>query len=167
MDPISWTELKLSQVRVLSLLHALSERRVRLDDAKTIAAFARDMSQYLRESDFTETKSFISSFVKEIAVGPGKATIRYAIPMPQDSPIGGGDAREVALRGRVLSTVGHGTPGETRTHDTRFRKPLLYPPELQGRFRWNPAIIGDHQAHWTPFTGVDARSVAVGGPAPR
>ena len=26
----------------------------------------------------------------------------------------------------------HGTPGATRTHDTRFRKPLLYPPELQG-----------------------------------
>ncbi len=26
-----------------------------------------------------------------------------------------------------------GTPGATRTPDTRFRKPLLYPPELQGR----------------------------------
>ena len=25
-----------------------------------------------------------------------------------------------------------GTPGESRTHDTRFRKPLLYPSELQG-----------------------------------
>ena len=25
-----------------------------------------------------------------------------------------------------------GTPGATRTPDTRFRKPLLYPPELQG-----------------------------------
>ena len=24
------------------------------------------------------------------------------------------------------------TPGATRTPDTRFRKPLLYPPELQG-----------------------------------
>ena len=26
-----------------------------------------------------------------------------------------------------------GTPGATRTPDTRFRKPLLYPPELQGQ----------------------------------
>src|SRR5687767_14903313 len=26
-----------------------------------------------------------------------------------------------------------GAPGPTRTADTRFRKPLLYPPELQGR----------------------------------
>lgn len=25
-----------------------------------------------------------------------------------------------------------GTPGAIRTHDTRFRKPLLYPSELQG-----------------------------------
>ncbi len=25
------------------------------------------------------------------------------------------------------------TPGATRTRDTRFRKPLLYPPELQGQ----------------------------------
>lgn len=23
-------------------------------------------------------------------------------------------------------------PGEIRTHDTRFRKPMLYPAELQG-----------------------------------
>jgi hypothetical protein len=26
----------------------------------------------------------------------------------------------------------NGTPGATRTRDTRFRKPLLYPPELLG-----------------------------------
>ena len=51
---------------------ALSERRSVLDSADTIAAFAQDMSRFLRESDFTETRSFISSFVKEIAVGPGK-----------------------------------------------------------------------------------------------
>jgi hypothetical protein len=28
----------------------------------------------------------------------------------------------------------NGAPGVTRTPGTRFRKPLLYPPELQGRF---------------------------------
>ena len=27
----------------------------------------------------------------------------------------------------------YGGPGQTRTADTRFRKPLLYPPELQGQ----------------------------------
>ena len=94
----------------------LSERRLRLDDEKTIAAFAQDMSRFLGESEFTETKAFIRSFVKEIVVGPGNATIRYTIPMPPDSPSGGRDAEEVALRGAVLSTVKPGTPGETRTH---------------------------------------------------
>ena len=145
----------------------LTERRSVLDGADTIVAFAAEMSEFLKTSDLTETKAFVGSFVKEIVVKPGKAAIVYSLPTPDDSPIGGADAAEVALNGRVRSTVRHGTPGETRTHDTRFRKPLLYPPELQGRFRWNPAIIGDHQSHWTPFTGVEARSVAVGGPAPR
>ncbi len=28
-----------------------------------------------------------------------------------------------------------GAPGRTRTRDTRFRKPLLYPPELQAHER--------------------------------
>ena len=28
-----------------------------------------------------------------------------------------------------------GAPGAIRTHDTRFRKPLLYPPELRGRMQ--------------------------------
>ena len=28
----------------------------------------------------------------------------------------------------------NGAPGLIRTAGTRFRKPLLYPPELQGRF---------------------------------
>ena len=113
----------------------LSERRLLLDDEKTIAAFVQDMSPFLRESDFTETKAFIRSFVREIVVEPGKATIHYTIPMPPDSPIGGRDAEEVALNGAVLPTVKPGTPGATRTRDTRFRKPLLCPPELQGHAR--------------------------------
>ena len=33
---------------------------------------------------------------------------------------------------RVILALKNGTPGATRTPDTRFRKPLLYPPELQG-----------------------------------
>ena len=66
---------------------ALSNRPTRLEDAK-IAAYAREMSDFLMESELTETKAFIRSFVKEIAVAPGQATVRYAMPMPEDSPIG-------------------------------------------------------------------------------
>ena len=105
----------------------LSERRAMLDNVDTIAAFAQDMSRFLTESPITESKAFIRSFVKEIAIRPDSATIRYTIPMPKDSPIGGKDADEIALRTSVLSSVRSGTPGGTRTPDARLRTPPLYP----------------------------------------
>ena len=48
-------------------------------------------------------------------------------------PLSSGD-REAILASKS------GTPGATRTRDTRFRKPLLYPPELQGH-----ALLGCRQ----------------------
>ena len=83
----------------------LAERRVMLDSAYTIATFAEEMSEFLKTSELTETRAFVHSFVKEIEVKPGKAAIVYSIPTPQDSPIGGANAVEVALNGGVRSTV--------------------------------------------------------------
>ena len=48
----------------------LAERRVLLDSADTIAAFAEEMSEFLRTSEITETRAFVRSFVKAILVGP-------------------------------------------------------------------------------------------------
>ncbi len=104
----------------------LAERRQFLDSADTIATFAEEMSEFLKASELTETKAFVHSFVKEIDVKPGKAAIVYSIPTPEDSPIGGTDAAEVALNGRVRSTVRHGEPCGIRTHDTRIKSPVLY-----------------------------------------
>ncbi len=95
----------------------LSERRALLEDVDTITAYAEEMSEFLATSELTESKAFIRSFVKEIAVAPGAATIRYTIPMPEDSPLRGGDAEEVALGDPVLSTVKSGGPGWIRTTD--------------------------------------------------
>ena len=105
----------------------LTERRVRLGNMETITAFAQDMSTFLKGSELTERRAFIQSFVKEISVGPGKAIVRYNIPMPEDSDLNGSDTGEVALPRPVLSTVRSGTPGGIRTPDTRFRRPVLYP----------------------------------------
>ena len=88
----------------------LSQRRVVLDDVKTITAYAEDMSEFLNESELTERWAFIESFVKEIVVRPGNAVVRYSIPMPEDSRIPGRVAEEVALHGPVLSTVKYGGP---------------------------------------------------------
>ena len=88
----------------------LSQRREVLDDVETITAYALDMSMFLKESELTERRAFIESFVKEIVVMPGNAVVRYTIPMPDDSPIPGRDAEEMALNGSVLSTVKYGGP---------------------------------------------------------
>ncbi len=93
----------------------LSLRMTGLGDEETIAAYVREMSDFLMESELTETRAFIKSFVKEIGVVPGKAVIRYTIPMPQDSPIRGKDAQEIALDTPVLSTVTHGGPDWTKS----------------------------------------------------
>ena len=95
----------------------LAVRMQGLGDEETIAAYVKEMSDFLMESELTETRAFIRSFVKEIGVVPGKATIRYTIPTPKDSPIKGRDAQEIALSAPVLSTVTHGGPGWTRTND--------------------------------------------------
>ena len=88
----------------------LKERRQFLDSADTIAAFAAEMSEFLKPSELTETKAFVGSFVKEVVVKPGRAAIVYSIPTPEDSPIGGADAAEIALNGRVMNSVRHGGP---------------------------------------------------------
>ena len=88
----------------------LVERRQFLNSADTIAAFAEDMSEFLKTSELTETRAFVHSFVKKIEVRPGKATIVYSIPTPDDSPMGGADVAEVALNGRVMNSVLPGGP---------------------------------------------------------
>ncbi len=103
----------------------LAQRRELLDSADIIAAFAQDMSAFLRTSELTETKAFVRSFVKEVLVRPGGATIIYTIPTPEDSPIGGADAAEIALNGGVRSIGYGGGPCGDRTHDTRIKSPVL------------------------------------------
>ena len=83
----------------------LADRRAVLDDVETITAYAKDMRDFLNESELTERRAFIESFVKEIVVMPGDALMRYTVPMPDDSLIPGRAAEKVALNGSVLSTV--------------------------------------------------------------
>ena len=73
----------------------LSQRREVLDDVETITAYAQDMSVFLNESELTERRAFIESFVKEIVVMPGNAVVRYTIPISQSTTkpevlVGGG-----------------------------------------------------------------------------
>ncbi len=74
-----------------------------MDDVSTIAAYAKDMKDFLNESELT--RAFIESFVKEIIVIPGDALIRYTVPMPDDSFLAGRATEKVPLDASVLSTV--------------------------------------------------------------
>ena len=89
---------------------AAADARAILDGVETIAAYAQDMSEFLNESELTERRAFIETFVKEIVVMPGDALLRYTIPMPDDSRIPGRNAEEMPLDGSVLSTVKIGGP---------------------------------------------------------
>ena len=51
----------------------------------TIAAYAQDMSAFLKESELTERRTFIESFVKEVVVMPDNALMRYTIPISQST----------------------------------------------------------------------------------
>ena len=53
-----------------------------MQDAERVAAYALEMSEYLLESGLAETKAFVRSFVKQIVVRPGNATIHYTMLTP-------------------------------------------------------------------------------------
>ena len=63
----------------------LSQRRKVLDDVNTIAAYAKEMRDFLDESELAERRAFIQSLVKEIVVTPGDALLRYTIPISQST----------------------------------------------------------------------------------
>lgn len=66
----------LMETTELDISDVLPRVREVLDDVDTITAYAEDMSEFPGTSELTESKAFIHSFVKEIAVAPGAATIR-------------------------------------------------------------------------------------------
>ena len=75
----------------------LSQRRAVRDDVEAITTYAQDMTEFLRESELPERRAFIETFVREILVMLGKAVVRYAIPMADDSHTPGEDSEEVPL----------------------------------------------------------------------
>ena len=95
----------------------LSQRRNVLDHVETIAAYAQDMSRFLKKSELTEFRAFIESFVKEIVVTPDNALLRYSVPMPDDSLASGRNAEDMALNGSVLTYhAGWWGRGDSNSH---------------------------------------------------
>ena len=83
----------------------LSQRRAVNDDVEVIAISARDMAEFLKESELQERRAFVETFVKEVEVSSGKSVVRYSVPMPSDSHTPGSDSEEVPLGDSVTSTA--------------------------------------------------------------
>ncbi len=94
---------------------ALSDRRAVLGDIDRIAAFAEDLGDFLKNSELTERRAFISSFVEEIVVDRNHATIRYTLPLPQDDPNTAMEAENSSIPRPVLPMVNSGGGGGIRT----------------------------------------------------
>ena len=105
---------------------ALSDRRAVMGEIDRIAAFAEDLGEFLKNSELTERRAFIASFVEEILVDGGQATIRYTLPLPEDAPTGGMDAEDVSIPNPVLSTVNSGGADGIRTRDFLLAKQALF-----------------------------------------
>ena len=59
----------------------LSDRRVELADAETVAQCVAGLRDLLNESSLAERKAFIRSFVKEVRVTGDEVLVTYTIPM--------------------------------------------------------------------------------------
>ena len=91
----------------------LSQRLKVLDDVNAITAYAKEMSDFLSESEPTERRAFIKSFVKEIVVMPGDALLRYTVPMPDDNLMHSRNTEDMALDGSVHLSIRDGPPAAT------------------------------------------------------
>jgi hypothetical protein len=53
-------------------------------EMEAVKAYAEDLRSLLEEADFTQSKTFLRSFVKKITINRDKAKIQYRLPMPTD-----------------------------------------------------------------------------------
>ena len=72
------------------------------------------MAEFLKETEFPERRAFIETSVGEILVMPGKAVVRYTVPMAGDNPRPGRGSEEILLSGLVTSAA-----------DLSSREPML------------------------------------------
>ncbi len=59
----------------------LSDRKVELADMETVKNYVEDLRNLLEDSQLTERKSFIKSFVREVRVTGTEVLLSYNIPL--------------------------------------------------------------------------------------
>jgi len=59
-------------------------RGVEEADVSIVKSYANDLRSLLEESDFTERKAFLRSFVKRVEVDENEITVHYKLPSPPE-----------------------------------------------------------------------------------
>ena len=85
-------------------------------EVEAIKSYAQDLRGLLEEGDFTQSKTFLRSFIKKIIVDGDKVKIEYRLPMPPD--------------GKMVQSFGV-LPIEHVGGAEGIRTTLAYPPFLQ------------------------------------
>ena len=100
------------QVEVDIVAHGVEEV-----DVSVVKGYAKDLRNLLEESEFTERKAFLRSFVRRVEVDKTEVIVRYRLPLPPD-----GRSED---RARVLPIDTFGGAEETRTPDFLRAKEAL------------------------------------------
>ena len=96
-------------------------------DISIVKSYIRDLKSLLEESDITQRKAFLRSFIKRIEISKDKAIVYYHLPLPQD------EERKVAAEVPPIDTPGGAE--ETRTPD------FLRAREALSQLSYSPIII--------------------------
>ena len=75
---------ELLETRKRELETSLSDRRVELTDMETVTRCVEDLRGLLEESELSERKAFIRSFVREVNVTGDEVLLTYAMPFPPE-----------------------------------------------------------------------------------
>lgn len=75
---------ELSKNRVLAEAETAAHGRQSVNEA-LVKTYAEDLRVMLGDSDITESKSFLRSFVKRVEIAKGQVTVHYTLPIPPDS----------------------------------------------------------------------------------
>ena len=84
----------LSQIREC---HRESERQDFSSNERRLRIAAWNMEIYLDTTEPETTRKLAASFIKEVLVRSGSATVRYTVPMPPLSPAGNTTYEEINL----------------------------------------------------------------------
>ena len=95
------------QVRLEVLLQEanaiLSQRRAIRDDVAIMTAKVLDATDFPESSELPERRVFVETLLRDIVVMPGKAVIKYKVPIAKDSQNPEGDSEELDLAGPPMS----------------------------------------------------------------